>query len=144
MSTERRKVILKIKEVLPILDSPSVEFLCDEIIKVFNKTRPLSGEWNMVVGGDPDYKPDEAELLVQKLESELRFNFPRGVKDQQLYKRLIASGKPIEDFISWVKSDEKRLSFAFLYAKDTGTIWRDWPQAFPNQLTEERPSSFYG
>jgi hypothetical protein len=71
---------------------------------------------------------DEVEQVAVKLETGLRFNFPRGTKDQAVYKRILKSGKPVERFIEWVKSDEKRLSYAFLYAKDTETIWRDWPQ----------------
>ena len=71
---------------------------------------------------------DEVEEVITKLETWLRFNFPRGTRDQQVYKRILKSGKPIELFIDWVKADEKRLSYAFLYAKDTETIWRDWPQ----------------
>lgn len=71
---------------------------------------------------------DEIEKIAVSLEAGLRFNFPRGTKDQAVYRRILKSGKPIERFIEWVKSDEKRLSYAFLYAKDTETIWRDWPQ----------------
>lgn len=71
---------------------------------------------------------DEIEQIVVSLETGLRFNFPRGTKDQAVYRRILKSGKPVERFIEWVKSDEKRLSYAFLYAKDTETIWRDWPQ----------------
>jgi hypothetical protein len=73
-------------------------------------------------------KVDEIEQIAVALEVGLRFNFPRGTKDQAVYKRILKSGKPVERFIEWVKSDEKRLSYAFLYAKDTETIWRDWPQ----------------
>jgi len=71
---------------------------------------------------------DEVEEIVVKLETGLRFNFPRGTRDQQVYKRILKSGKSVDRFIEWVKADEKRLSYAFLYAKDTETIWRDWPQ----------------
>jgi hypothetical protein len=71
---------------------------------------------------------DAVEQIAVSLEVGLRFNFPRGTKDQAVYKRILKSGKPVERFIEWVKSDEKRLSYAFLYAKDTETIWRDWPQ----------------
>ena len=73
---------------------------------------------------------DEIEQIAVILETELRLNFPRSTKDQQVYRRILKTGKPIEKFIEWVKSDEKRLSFAFLYAKDTESIWRDFPQAF--------------
>jgi hypothetical protein len=75
-----------------------------------------------------DSGENEIEQIAVKLETGLRFNFPRGTKDQAVYRRILKSGKPVERFIEWVKSDEKRLSFAFLYAKDTETIWRDWPQ----------------
>jgi len=75
---------------------------------------------------------DEIEEIAVSLETGLRFNFPRGNKDQAVYRRILKSGKPIERFIEWVKSDEKRQSFAFLYAKDTESIWRDFPQAFDN------------
>lgn len=75
---------------------------------------------------------DEVEQIVVKLEVGLRFNFPRGTRDQVVYKRILRSGKSIDKFIEWVKSDEKRLSYAFLYAKDTETIWRDLPQIETN------------
>jgi len=71
---------------------------------------------------------NEVEEIAVKLDIGLRLNFPRGLKDQQVYKRILKSGKSIDRFIEWVKSDEKRLSYAFLYAKDTETIWRDLPQ----------------
>lgn len=73
---------------------------------------------------------DKVEEIVTKLEQGLRLNFPRGTKDQSVYRRILETGKPIEAFIQWVKSDERRLSYAFLYAKDTGSLWRDFPQAF--------------
>jgi len=75
---------------------------------------------------------NEIEELAVKLDSGLRLNFPRGLKDQQVYKRILKSGVSVDRFIEWVKSDEKRLSFAFLYAKDTETIWRDLPQVTNN------------
>lgn len=84
-----------------------------------------------------DQKIDEIEQVAVKLEVGLRFNFPRGVRDQAVYKRILKSGKPVERFIEWVKADEKRLSYAFLYAKDTETIWRDWPQVENNNMNPQ-------
>lgn len=88
---------------------------------------------------------DKVEELVTRLEFRLRLNFPRGVKDQAVYRRILNTGKPIDRFIDWVLADEKRAAYAFLYAKDTGSLWRDFPQAFPKSVeTEKKSGAFYG
>lgn len=91
-----------------------------------------------------DMEIDKVEEVVTKLEEGLRLNFPRGTKDQSVYRRILNTGKPIERFIEWVKSEERRLSFAFLYAKDTSALWRDFPQAFAVENQTERTGAFYG
>lgn len=87
---------------------------------------------------------EKVEEIVTKLEEGLRLNFPRGTKDQSIYRRILNTGKPVERFIEWVKSEERRLSFAFLYAKDTSALWRDFPQAFGVEPTSEKQGAFYG
>lgn len=112
--------------------------------------------WDLQHGKTPTLTEDDTkqaeimekvEEVATKLERGLRLNFPRGTKDQQIYRRIAESGNPIDRFIEWVKAEERRLSFAFLYAKDTAALWRDFPQAFPNLFgtdTEESKGSFYG
>ena len=106
-----------IKDVTPTLDSKN-QISKGDIFGFMAMSEDLKNKQNM----------DEIEQIAVSLETGLRFNFPRGTKDQAVYRRILKSGKPVERFIEWVKSDEKRLSYAFLYAKDTETIWRDWPQ----------------
>lgn len=110
--------------------------------------------WDLQHGNTPslseeDNKNIEAakqvEEIVTKLEQGLRLNFPRGTNDQSVYRRILNTGKSIERFIEWVKSEERRLAFAFLYAKDTSSLWRDFPQAFGVAAAEtERNGAFYG
>jgi len=120
-----------------------------------NKKKFSNPLWDLQHGKTPVItEEDEKQLesiakveeVATKLEQGLRLNFPRGTKDQQVYKRIAESGNPIDRFIEWVKAEERRLSFAFLYAKDTSALWRDFPQAFPAVATEptEQKGSFYG
>lgn len=120
MSTERRQVKKVIQQVLPTLDDPSAGFLADKIIELFNTTRPLP----------TSTENEQIEDLVRELERGLLLNFPRNLKDQRVYKRLLNTGKPIGQFVKWVMADEQRVKFAFLYARNTEAIWRDFPRAF--------------
>lgn len=112
--------------------------------------------WDIQHGQTPtiteEYKEQEeiilkVEEVASKLEQGLRLNFPRGTKDQVIYRKIANTGKPIERFIEWVKAEQRRLEFAFLYAKDTAALWRDFPQAFPSLVpadSDDPKGSFYG
>lgn len=73
----------------------------------------------------------EVEEFIQNLERNLHVNIDRSLKNQQVAKRIMKDGRPIEKWIAWAKAEEWRAAHLYLYA-DMEKIWRDFPQAFVN------------
>lgn len=152
MTTLRRELRTKFEEILlPALsDNPQTqdaidyatglaEKLSDAALSVAgiakNESKFTDPMWDVLHGRNPEgnQQSDEAskiESVVALLETELKYNFPRDTKSQGVYRRILYSGKSVKKFVEWVKAKETRLAYAFLYAKDPETIWRDFPQAF--------------
>lgn len=125
---------------LEVFDDPKLVCSLNESEITAENTTSKSGIFGFMEYSEELKNKQEIDLVEQiavKLETGLRFNFPRSLKDQQVYKRILKSGISIERFIEWVKSDEKRLSYAFLYAKDTETIWRDLPQINESKVNRQ-------
>ena len=74
---------------------------------------------------------DEVESILVQLERGLRVNIDRSLKNQQVAKRIMKDGRPLDTWLTWCKSDEWRLAHLYLYA-DLERVWRDYPQAFDN------------
>lgn len=72
---------------------------------------------------------DKVEEVITALERGLRVNIGRTLANQQVAKRIIKDGRPLETWLSWVRSDEWRLARLYIYA-DMEKVWRDYPQAF--------------
>lgn len=72
---------------------------------------------------------DKIEDVITALEKGLRVNIGRTLANQQVAKRIIKDGRPLEVWLSWVKSDEWRAARLYIYA-DLEKVWRDYPQAF--------------
>lgn len=72
---------------------------------------------------------DKVEEIIQKLERGLKVNITRSTNNQQVAKRIIKDGRPLDQWLSWVMADEWRASHLYLYA-DLEKVWRDFPQAF--------------
>lgn len=72
---------------------------------------------------------DKVEEVITALERGLRVNIGRTLANQQVAKRIIKDGRPLETWLSWVKSDEWRAARLYIYA-DMEKVWRDYPQAF--------------
>ena len=72
---------------------------------------------------------DNIEATIQELERGLRVNITRSLNNQQVAKRILKDGRPLETLLGWCKSDEWRASHLYLYA-DLEKVWQVWPQAF--------------
>ena len=72
---------------------------------------------------------DKIEEVITALEKGLRVNIGRTLANQQVAKRILKDGRPLEVWLSWVKSDEWRAARLYIYA-DLEKVWRDYPQAF--------------
>lgn len=72
---------------------------------------------------------DKVEEVITTLERGLRVNIGRTLANQQIAKRIIKDGRPLETWLAWVKSDEWRAARLYIYA-DMEKVWRDYPQAF--------------
>lgn len=74
-------------------------------------------------------KDDEVEQVLIALEVGLRVNIDRSLKNQQVAKRIVKDGRPVERWLAWVKSDEWRLAHLGIY-RNMERVWGEWPQAF--------------
>jgi NTP pyrophosphatase (non-canonical NTP hydrolase) len=72
---------------------------------------------------------DKVEEVIQELERGLRVNIARSLNNQQVAKRILNDGRPLEAWLSWCKSEVWRAAHLYLYA-DLEKVWRDFPQAF--------------
>jgi hypothetical protein len=72
---------------------------------------------------------DKVEEIIQTLERGLKVNITRSTNNQQVAKRIIKDGRPLDQWLSWVMTDEWRAAHLYLYA-DLEKVWRDFPQAF--------------
>jgi hypothetical protein len=72
---------------------------------------------------------DKIEEIITALERGLKVNIGRTLTNQQVAKRILKDGRPLETWLSWVKSDEWRAARLYIYA-DLERVWRDYPQAF--------------
>ena len=122
----------KVQDVLDDFNISKPELadaLADAVLTVRGiKTAGMPADWQIAHGEDPGpLEVNVSELVAEYLDAELRHNFPRSLKAQSVYKRV--GLERIKRFVSWVKSDEKRLSFAWTYARDPEKIWQDLPQS---------------
>lgn len=83
----------------------------------------------------------EVEDILVQLETGLRLNIARSLKNQQVAKWILrqsVKGETLEAWLAWLKSDEWRASHSYLYA-DLNKIKVEWPQAFaPTKTLEEK------
>ena len=81
---------------------------------------------------------DKVEDLLVRLEKGIGVNIPRSVANQSVAKRLLkeeAEGRTVDQFLTWLRSDEWRMSHLYIYA-DPEKIWTIWPQAFAAPTTK--------
>ena len=81
---------------------------------------------------------DKVEDLLTRLEKGIGVNIPRSVANQSVAKRLLkeeAEGRTVDQFLTWLRSDEWRMSHLYIYA-DPEKIWTIWPQAFAAPTTK--------
>ena len=84
---------------------------------------------------------DKVEDILVRLEKGIGVNIPRSVANQSVAKRLLkeeAEGRTVDQFLTWLRSDEWRMSHLYIYA-DPEKIWTIWPQAFVTPAKEDRP-----
>ena len=82
---------------------------------------------------------DKVEDVLVRLEKGIGVNIPRSVANQSVAKRLLkeeAEGRTVDQFLTWLRSDEWRMSHLYIYA-DPEKIWTIWPQAFVNPDEKE-------
>ena len=82
---------------------------------------------------------DKVEDLLVRLGMGIGVNIPRSVANQSVAKRLLkeeAEGRTVDQFLTWLRSDEWRMSHLYIYA-DPEKIWTIWPQAFVNPDEKE-------
>jgi hypothetical protein len=80
-----------------------------------------------------DQKADKVEELIQEMERGLRVNISRSTANQATAKRILNDGRPFGQWLTWCISDEWRAAHLYIYA-DLEKVWRDYPQAFENQI----------
>ena len=86
---------------------------------------------------------DKVEDLLVRLGKGIGVNIPRSVANQSVAKRLLkeeAEGRTVDQFLTWLRSDEWRMSHLYIYA-DPEKIWTIWPQAFTAPTT--KPIEYY-
>jgi hypothetical protein len=81
-------------------------------------------------------KEDKVEEVIQTLERGLHVNITRSLSNQTVARRILKDGRPVETWLSWVKSDEWRAARLYIYA-DLEKVWRDYPQAFESVEKKE-------
>lgn len=136
MANERRQI----RQALQNGGVPDeqVGTLADEIITIFNRTRPLPVDWQLAQGMPITTLPkaeleDRIEAVICELEAGLQFNLTRSPDMQTVAKRILKDGRPVAVFVAWVHRDEKSRAYSFLYARRPENIWQDWPQAFASE-----------
>jgi hypothetical protein len=67
------------------------------------------------------------------MERGLRVNISRSTANQATAKRILNDGRPFGQWLTWCISDEWRAAHLYIYA-DLEKVWRDYPQAFENQI----------
>jgi len=72
---------------------------------------------------------DKIEEIIVALERGLKVNIARSTTSQQVARRIMRDGRPVQEWLRWVVADEWRAAHLYLYA-DLEKVWRDYPQAF--------------
>lgn len=83
------------------------------------------------------------ENLIQEFERGLKVNISRSTKNQQIAKKIIKDGRPIDKWIGWLYNDEWRAAHAYLW-KDLTKVWADFPQAFQQNDIPQTHSTIEG